>query len=1355
MKRIMIAALAILMLLAVSVGGVLPALAENAHDHVHATVTADSVDAQVGANSTQPLGADLSGYKKTPVPANARPVANAVDFLTMDPDGTYFLANDIAVNRSYPDTFTGTLYGNGKTVTVSAPMFLKIDDADIYDMTLEGSIVKDGYAGALSEQAWIPRVTGVTNNASVTSTNNGYTGGLIGAIWDKPGEVAFRYCVNNGNINNADASGKLDAGGLVGLVRGAPNGETVEDVYTQLVNEHDMLVVEHCVNTGTIYGSNRTGGLIGVSGENKQIFGRIIYKNCTNVGNVTSTQHYVGGLTARASGIDTVFENCLNTGDIRTITAGKYGGGIAGLAEDPGCTYTFRNCRNEGGINMTQHAAGILGLANYVGIDPTNGLATDAGAAKPNVYLYDCVNVGDITGGSNACGIAFISSATEAVFERCENSGTILGKDNAGGMALQVGAIKALIKDCYNSGAVTASDAGGMIGEATYNDAQLTVRNCVNDGPISGHRPGGILGVAEGVRLKGQIIDCVNNAKVHSVTNYGGGIASRFDARVADGTVEGFESTAAVLFLRCVNNGEVETFKTQGGGIVGYVDGNHDDGTDGAAVIYSMEFRDCTNNAYVHPTDLAKGVVVGGIGGSLDVKVTAKGLLNTGEVRTGKSRAGGLFGAIWQGPSVIESSANTGNVTTGGGKDSDVGGIIGILSGTGTINACVNTGNISSDYRAGGIAGYMGKSGNGITTSVNYCVNTGSVTSSGAYIDERSQATGGIVGYVYGVVGNISYNASLGNVTANFDNDPVLDNNNEMIAGAIVGYQNHSSGNYKYNYFTGKINAGMGLAVMLKNTPGDNLDSAVGSKFVGNFSVVSYPLYYHQATGVGEGNSDPDTWALATATSTPIMADTSAAAFLSTLNAAAGEGIFVQVTSCEGETFPIHKDTVAAFELARTHSDADHDYYTNMKKDATHHWYECSVCGQISPEGKEEHKGGTANCIDAAKCSVCNNAYGTVDENNHLDEIEWTSDANGHSAVTACCEREITDQAHTFENGVCTVCDYVCAHNPDHEDSTPANCQAAAYCGVCRSSYGTIVDHVYDTTKWVSGTDGDANDKHYNPCTLCGAVDASSEQSCDGGTATCTDVAVCALCDKPYGVTNPENHASDESFYQQNVADPNKCDQLYECCGAPIDTVDHVEGTAATCQSGAICANCEGEYGNKNYSNHVGTDVTYQVDANDATKHIAIHDCCGYPEAPAAHTGGTPTCKDAPKCALCGTAYGEPAGEHAYDDPCTDLYCNHCGEQRVGMAHKFGEWKVTKAPTATETGEQEAVCEHCGEKMVVTISAVTNPDSALDSINNEAKGSDAYIGVIVVAVAGALVLTLVISFVVHKKNKKK
>ena len=47
-------------------------------------------------------------------------ISSAADFAAMDPAGTYYLANDITISEPYVNPFTGTIDGNGKTVTMAA-----------------------------------------------------------------------------------------------------------------------------------------------------------------------------------------------------------------------------------------------------------------------------------------------------------------------------------------------------------------------------------------------------------------------------------------------------------------------------------------------------------------------------------------------------------------------------------------------------------------------------------------------------------------------------------------------------------------------------------------------------------------------------------------------------------------------------------------------------------------------------------------------------------------------------------------------------------------------------------------------------------------------------------------------------------------------------------------------------------------------------------------------------------------------------------------------------------------------------------------------------------------------------------
>ena len=61
-----------------------------------------------------------------------------------------------------------------------------------------------------------------------------------------------------------------------------------------------------------------------------------------------------------------------------------------------------------------------------------------------------------------------------------------------------------------------------------------------------------------------------------------------------------------------------------------------------------------------------------------------------------------------------------------------------------------------------------------------------------------------------------------------------------------------------------------------------------------------------------------------------------------------------------------------------------HNYGSEIKSDATHHWYECA-CGEAGE--KAEHLGGTATHTEKAECEVCGTAYGDYRANYDVDGV--------------------------------------------------------------------------------------------------------------------------------------------------------------------------------------------------------------------------------------------------------------------------------------------------------------------------------------------------------------------------------
>ena len=141
--------------------------------------------------------------------------------------------------------------------------------------------------------------------------------------------------------------------------------------------------------------------------------------------------------------------------------------------------------------------------------------------------------------------------------------------------------------------------------------------------------------------------------------------------------------------------------------------------------------------------------------------------------------------------------------------------------------------------------------------------------------------------------------------------------------------------------------------------------------------------------------------------------------------------------------------------------------------------------------------------------------------------------------LTSCPHEE--EHVHDFssvyyydENYHWIQCDCSETSQTEAHSGGEASCVSHAKCAICGQSYGELQAHEYTDTVY----DGES---HWNEC-VCGARDASvahsyklmwnenehwSECSCGakigveahkGGTATCTDRAVCEACNQSYGV---------------------------------------------------------------------------------------------------------------------------------------------------------------------------------------------------------------------------------------------
>ena len=72
----------------------------------------------------------------------------------------------------------------------------------------------------------------------------------------------------------------------------------------------------------------------------------------------------------------------------------------------------------------------------------------------------------------------------------------------------------------------------------------------------------------------------------------------------------------------------------------------------------------------------------------------------------------------------------------------------------------------------------------------------------------------------------------------------------------------------------------------------------------------------------------------------------------------------------------------------------------------------------------------------------------------------------------------------------------------------------------------------------------------------------------------------------------------------------------------------------------------------------------------------------------------------------------------------TTYTCRNCGHSYKGnevdaTGHTWGEWKVIKEATTTETGKKERVCERCDYKETAVISMISNEEQPTTSTKSD------------------------------------
>ena len=471
------------------------------------------VPAVMAAPVAAEVGKVAAGY--TPSGTGIASLAEATD-----PAGTYYLKNDITVSATIDVTFTGTIDGNGKTITVSAPIFSDfsgtfknaviagaIDESGAAASHL-GTVARISSAGATFEnvkntasvKCWLGAnrnsaggILGFTENTTVNFKNcantadvNGYcAGGLVGYVKGTSSAVYAEGCTNSGNISDTGTKKISNAGAVGGLVG--------------LADSTPIFSFKDCHNTGNISGvcgletnaSNTTvGGILGYNymGKDKNPTGTTsgLFENVSNTGTIMGTNQ-VGGICGYA-GATTVCKNAVNKGNV--TSAGNYAGGIisrvggdatAGEAAAACVAGEFTNCVNYGKVvSYKSQAAGILAYSGY-------------GASAENCVNYGDIDMSACTGNAHLGGI-FGSLAYTTIVKSCVNYGNINGAQGTGGhngglvgRSSITGKSTVLIEYSINYGNVKSNSAASAAGISSYvygGSDSSTIRYCINAGKV-------------------------------------------------------------------------------------------------------------------------------------------------------------------------------------------------------------------------------------------------------------------------------------------------------------------------------------------------------------------------------------------------------------------------------------------------------------------------------------------------------------------------------------------------------------------------------------------------------------------------------------------------------------------------------------------------------------------------------------------------------------------------------------------------------------------------------------------------------------------------------------------------------
>ena len=231
--------------------------------------------------------------------------------------------------------------------------------------------------------------------------------------------------------------------------------------------------------------------------------------------------------------------------------------------------------------------------------------------------------------------------------------------------------------------------------------------------------------------------------------------------------------------------------------------------------------------------------------------------------------------------------------------------------------------------------------------------------------------------------------------------------------------------------------------------------------------------------------------------------------------------------------------------------------------------FTCSVCS-VKTKLWSLHYGGGATCTTEGTCDFCHVPY---------------KDSSVHTGPYTYSYSKTSDTRHNVK-ATCTGCRSVArTYSAKHEEAEAATCKTVAYCGLCRSRYGEKDPDNHAGKAYTISATKISETLHtpklwYECCGYMFDGDPTEHRILD--EATCINEAYCVYCRVKVGTRNPDNHVgTPTTTYAKTSETQHTAKITYSGCKHMVDgaSTDHTETTAATCLSGAYCADCKSYYG--------------------------------------------------------------------------------------------------------------------------------------------------------------------------------